>query len=320
VDAIDEAVAVLRAGGLVGIPTETVYGLAADAENDVAVARIFAAKGRPADHPLIVHVAGVEALEAWACSVPAGARLLAARFWPGPLTLILPRSARAHDAVTGGQATVGLRVPAHPLTLALLRRFGGGLAAPSANRFGAVSPTTAEHVREDLGARVDLVLDGGACSVGVESTIVDFSSGAARILRPGGVSREAIEGVLGAPVEVRGPDVVRTSGQHASHYAPRAVVRLSSAQELAERARSERAAGRRVGVLAPGAAALAHEVHLARELPEDPAELARTLYQALRDFDAAGVEVLLTTLPPEQGLGLAIADRLRKAAGPRDHT
>ncbi|MEP7216361.1 MAG: L-threonylcarbamoyladenylate synthase, partial [Anaerolineaceae bacterium] len=226
---IARAVAVLRAGGLIGLPTETVYGLAADAANELAVRRVFAVKGRPASHPVIVHVTGVEALADWAREVPEAALRLAGAFWPGPLTLVLPRTARAGDVVTGGQDTVALRVPSHPLALDVLRAFGGGLAAPSANRFGHVSPTTAQHVRDDLGVEVDFVLDGGPCAIGVESTIVDLATDPAApvILRTGAVTREDVARVLGGAVRVR-DDVatggVRAPGMLAAHYAPRAGV------------------------------------------------------------------------------------------------
>src|SRR6188472_2601289 len=184
-------------GGLVAFPTETVYGLGADASNEAAVMRIFAAKRRPADHPLIVHVADYASAERWSSAMPAGAHALAAAFWPGPLTLIVPRAAHVLDAVTGGQASVGLRVPAHPVAHALLAEFGGGIAAPSANRFGHVSPTTARHVADDLADAVDLILDGGACDVGIESTIVAFTTERPMLLRPGGIGLDAIAAVLG---------------------------------------------------------------------------------------------------------------------------
>src|SRR5512132_300570 len=201
-ESITAAVAVLRRGGLVGLPTETVYGLAADAENELAVRRIFAVKGRPSTQPLIVHIADRTALESWAREVPPAAWALAEAFWPGPLTLVLPRSGRASDAVTGGQETVALRVPGHPVALAVLRSFDGGVAAPSANRFGRVSPTRAEHVRADLGSEVDLVIDGGSARVGLESTVVDVSRGEARLLRPGGVPREEVGRILGRPLAI----------------------------------------------------------------------------------------------------------------------
>ena len=200
---MQHAVEVLRAGGLVAFPTETVYGLGADAENAAAVAQIFAAKGRPLGHPLIVHLGEVASLATWARDVPHLAWRLAERFWPGPLTLILHRQARIPDIVTGGLETVGLRVPSHPTAGALLRAFGGGVAAPSANRFGRLSPTTAEDVREELGATVQYILTGGPCEVGLESTIVDLSSATPAILRPGGITQEALQEVLEQPIPVR---------------------------------------------------------------------------------------------------------------------
>ena len=220
---ISRAAEVLAGGGLVGFPTETVYGLGADAASEAAVARIFAAKGRPAHHPLIVHLAPEARLDDWAVEIPDAARRLARAGWPGPLTLILLRGPRAAAAATGGAATVGLRVPAHPVAQALLRRFGGGIAAPSANRFGAVSPTTADHVARDLGDAVDYLLDGGPCEVGVESTIVDLSRDRPVLLRPGGMSREAIEAITG-PLAAADPDAPAAPGTLASHYAPRAEV------------------------------------------------------------------------------------------------
>ena len=200
---IDQAVAILRAGGLVAFPTETVYGLGADASNDAAVGRVFSVKGRPTDHPLIVHLADAEQLDGWAAIVTPTARLLADAFWPGPLTILVERSASVSLAVTGGRSTVGLRVPDHPVARELLRAFGGGIAAPSANRFGRVSPTTAAHVAADLGEDVDVVLDGGPCRVGVESTIVDLTGEVPVVLRSGGISIDRLEELLGHVVDVR---------------------------------------------------------------------------------------------------------------------
>lgn len=314
---LQRAAEILARGGLVAFPTETVYGLGANAEDDAAVHRIFVAKGRPTDHPLIVHIAETAGLEVWASQVSREAKTLAAAFWPGPLTLILPRGLRARDCVTGGQATVGLRVPAHPLALRLLRAFGGGIAAPSANRFGAVSPTRAEHVRDDLGDRVDLVLDGGPCIVGIESTILDCTQDIPRILRPGAVSQEELEAVLGHTLEVPTTSLVRTSGQLESHYAPRARVRLVTTDALAHEIQREQAHGRRVGLLLRPSDPPPVDTIVTLSVPDDDAGLARTLYASLRGLDEHAVDVILTTLPPETGLGLAIADRLRKAAGPR---
>ena len=314
---INEAVAVLKRGGLVAVPTETVYGLGADAENELAVRRIFAVKGRPASHPLIVHLADASQVHTWARKVPVQLDALARAFWPGPLTVVLWRSDRASDAVTGGQDTVALRVPAHPLTLELLQAFGGGLAAPSANRFGKVSPTTAEHVRAELGGDVDLVLDGGPCSVGVESTIVDLTGLEPRILRPGGVSREDLVRVLGRPVRLgAGADDPRAPGMLASHYAPRAGLLVVERTKLFAEAERHSREGRRVAALAPASLPIPPEVHRA-EVPEDAEGFARELYGALRRLDAEGFDLVVAAMPDEQGLGLALKDRLLKAAAPR---
>ena len=318
---VARAAAVLRGGGLVAFPTETVYGLGADAASDTAVARIFAVKGRPRAHPLIVHLAEPD-LAGWARELPAAAHQLAHAFWPGPLTIILRRGPKVADATTGGADTVGLRVPAHPMALALLRAFGGGVAAPSANRFGAVSPTTADHVAADLGADVDYILDGGACDVGVESTIVDLSRGRAVLLRPGGLAREDIERVIGplASADVHAP---AAPGTLASHYAPRARVYAVSAADVPAAVAAVRDRASRIAVLAPVSAfeswpteALAHTEE--RALPDDVAGMAHQLYAALRDLDASGVDVVIAALPPAAGLGEAVGDRLLRAAGPRD--
>ena len=310
------AVAVLRAGGLIGLPTETVYGLGADASNEVAVRRIFAVKGRPSTHPLIVHVASVEHARAWASELTPVGEQLARAFWPGPLTLIVKRSALASDAVTGGQDTVGLRVPSHPLARELLTAFGGGVAAPSANRFGRVSPTTAAHVKSELGDEVDLILEGGASQVGVESTIVDVTHEPPRLLRPGGVSREAIEAVLGRQLELATHATdVRAPGLLESHYAPRAGLWLVSAEALMDEATRRRDAGARVVVLAPESIALPQGVtRLA--VPADDTGFARVLYAKLREADGLG-DLILAVPPPESGLGLAVRDRLMRASKPR---
>lgn len=315
---IATAAGVLRAGGLVAFPTETVYGLGADASSDAAVARIFAAKGRPRAHPLIVHLAADARLDDWALDVPESARRLAAAAWPGPLTIILARGPRVSLATTGGSETVGLRVPAHPMAQELLRAFGGGVAAPSANRFGAVSPTTAEHVVADLADDVDYVLDGGACTVGVESTIVDLSRDHAVLLRPGGLAREAIEAIVGplAAADVAAP---AAPGTLASHYAPRAQVIAVLPHEVPAAVAAAAASHRRVAVLAPAAAFATWppSAAVAHPLPDDAAGMARELYAALRDLDASGVDVVIAALPPAAGLGEAVGDRLLRAAGPR---
>lgn len=314
---IDQAVALLRAGQVVALPTETVYGLGADALNPDAVARIFALKGRPADHPLIVHLPPEAALEDWAADVPAAARALAAAFWPGPLTLILRRHARVPLAVTGGQDTVALRVPDHPLALALLRAFASGIAAPSANRFGHISPTTAAHVRDEFGDAVPLILDGGPCRVGLESTIVDLSRGAPVVLRPGAIGAADIARVTGhAPAAQRAArqaPAPRASGLLARHYAPRTPAELVNGADLPGRLAALAAHGDRVGVLALGRA-LGHGL----ALPDDPPAYGRGLYAALRELDRGGYDRLLIEAPPHDDAWRAVNDRLRRAVATDD--
>ena len=310
---VNRAVGILRTGGLVAFPTETVYGLGADARNEAAVRRIFAVKGRPASHPLIVHLASAAEFQTWARSVPAVAYELAGRFWPGPLTLILKRSASVSDLITGGQDTVGLRVPMNSLAQQLLQAFAGGIAAPSANRYGRVSPTSAEDVRADLGDLVDLILDGGPCEIGVESTIVDLSSGPPALLRPGGISAEDLEGVLGQPMSTERGSEVRAPGMQAAHYAPRARIVLADASSLASVAERERGSGHSVVVLAPGTPALSSGIEQIR-VPETLAEYARVLYRTLREVDRRQFDVAVVQIQPLSGLGLAIRDRLTRAA------
>lgn len=296
---VQRAVQVLRSGGLVAFPTETVYGLGADAENPQAIEAIFRVKGRPTTHPLIVHLGSGDEVKDWAVSVPDEAHLLIHTYWPGPLTLILKRALRVNRAVTGGQDTVGLRVPDHKVALAMLREFRGGVAAPSANRFGKVSPTCAEHVRQDLGSDVDFILDGGSCAVGLESTIVDFSTGEPIILRPGGVTREALQETLRQTIPVRASASVRVPGQMESHYAPRAAVVLCPPGEAPAKAAALRGEGKKAVLLS-----------IDDTSPD-------RLYASLRRADAEAAEVIVVPLPEEIGLGLAVADRLRKAAAPR---
>ncbi|MBA9043410.1 MULTISPECIES: L-threonylcarbamoyladenylate synthase [Streptomyces] len=315
---IKQAVGVLRAGGLVALPTETVYGLGANAEDPAAVARIFQVKGRPSTHPLIVHIGHADLLDDWVEDVPAAARLLAEHLWPGPLTLVLRRGRRVPLEATGGLETVAVRVPDHPVALALLAAFGGGVTAPSANRFGSVSPTTTDHVRAELGGAVDFVLEGGPCAVGVESTIVDVTGDTPSILRPGGVTREELEAVVGCPLEVPSSSRVRVPGQHPSHYAPRARVVLVEPDKVVAEAELAQELGHRVGVFLPASFADGvTKVHAVVPLPRSPVDYARGLYGFLRELDERGCDLIFVSLPVEEGLGLAIANRLRRAAGPR---
>jgi len=318
--AVLSAAQALARGELVGLPTETVYGLAANAGSDPAVARIFSAKGRPSDHPLIVHVAGVEGVNAFAHDVPAFAQRLIQAFWPGPLTLILPRRPEAGAAAAAGQDSVGLRCPSHPVAHALLKACEAlgvhGLAAPSANLFGRVSPTTAAHVQGEFGDGL-LVLDGGACEVGIESTIVDCTRGAPVLLRPGGVTREQIEAACGQPLRTReelaSPDP-RASGTLEAHYAPQAKVRLMEAQALQTA----------LDVLGPQASAVAVYARsplrspapgvLLRPMPEQAEDAARELFAALRDFDLAGVKLIWVETPPATPAWEGVRDRLQRAA------
>jgi L-threonylcarbamoyladenylate synthase len=312
---IARAVEILRSGGLVAFPTETVYGLGADAENPEALRRLYAVKGRPAEHPVIVHLADAAQLDDWGVDVAPAAHALAAVCWPGPLTLVVRRAGRVPDEVTGGLDTVGLRVPVHPLANALLRAFGGGLAAPSANRFGRVSPTTATAVRDELGDDVDLVLDGGPSDVGVESTIVDCTADPPRVLRLGGVTAERLAEILGAELPVGG--ATRAPGTLASHYAPRARVELVEGRALAMRVAALADAGTRAGVLAERTwsdGLTPQTVTLAT--PRDAEEYARDLYAALRRADELGLEVVLAVPPAAVGIGAAVADRLGRAATP----
>jgi L-threonylcarbamoyladenylate synthase len=314
------AAGLLAAGGLVGMPTETVYGLGANAADPVAVARIYTVKQRPTDHPLIVHLGGAEELDDWATSVPEYARRLAERFWPGPMTLILPRTMLAGDHVTGGQDTVGLRVPSHPMARRLLAAFGGAVAAPSANRFGRVSPTLAEHVlaelRDVLSPGRDVILDGGDATVGLESTIVDCTRDAPSVLRPGAVTDDEISAVGGVPVTVRAMSV-RAPGTLAQHYAPRAEVvpvEPDGVPEIDDPV-TGRVPGTGVGFLAlasyptpPGLLRLA--------APDTVEDYAHVLYLSLRQADTLGLRRVLAVLPVPVGIGVAIRDRLERAAAP----
>jgi len=309
-EAIAEAADILRRGGLVSFPTETVYGLGAAARDEGAVRRIFEAKGRPADHPVIVHVGDAAHLARWSMAPPPEAERLAAAFWPGALTLVLRRAPDVSDAVTGGADTVGLRMPDHPVAIALLKRFGDGIAAPSANRFGRISPTRAQHVAQEFGDDVELILDGGPCRIGVESTIVDLSSGTPSLLRPGGVRLEAIEQVLGRTLGAADAHAPRAPGMLASHYAPH------TPTVAMPRAMLEASASPDDGVLAfdnfPGDVGRHRVV-----LPAQPERAAHGLYEALRALDAAGTDRILVEVPPDTPEWRTVRDRIFRAAALR---
>lgn len=317
--AIDAAARALEAGALVAFPTETVYGLGADAENPQAVAAIYAAKGRPQDHPVIVHLAPDAPLDYWATDIPREAHALADAFWPGPLTMILKRAPNIPDAVSGGQDTVGLRCPSHPVAIALLRAFKGGkggVAAPSANKFGAVSPTLAEHVRDEFGAdgSVAMVLDGGASQVGIESTIVDLSRLATHgpvLLRPGHISAQAIAAVIDQLPSAPDAAAPRASGTLESHYAPHTPVAMQESAQLRQTLAELAGAGRKVALIhysdMPSTLA-------ALRLPATPGGFAHALYAALRAMDGHGADVILVEAPPQGGDWLGVNDRLRRAA------
>jgi L-threonylcarbamoyladenylate synthase len=311
---LSRAVAVLRAGGLVAFPTETVYGLGADAENPAAVRRIFEAKGRPAAHPVIVHLADAVQLANWAREVPEAARRLARKFWPGPLTVILRRASGVSDVVTGGQDTVALRVPAHPLAQQLLARFGGGIAAPSANRHGRVSATTAEHVRREFGAAVDCVLDGGEARIGIESTIVDLSGGHPALLRPGWITAAEIEQALGMPLRAPAENAPRAPGTLAAHYAPQTPLTLVEGRLLPEFAATLMRQGKAVAVLALSEARALRPGLQWIAAPREAAGYAHELYSNLRTLDAARCDSILVEQPPLAPEWAAINDRLARAA------
>ena len=318
--AIDYAAHLLRQGRLVAFPTETVYGLGADASNPDAVRRIFQAKGRPADHPLIVHIPSVDSLNDWALKVPDAAQQLAARFWPGPLAMILNKRPEVPLVVTGGQNTVGLRMPAHPVALHLLRAFGGGIAAPSANRFCRISPTQAAHVEEELGDAVDLILDGGACQVGVESTIVDLSGNRPKLLRPGHITRHEIEAVLQTELMMISPQSeqtyqfeMRAPGMMAVHYAPVTVAMLCPADRLPEMIQELNFRNKKFGILAYSLEQAENRLTRVILMPERADDYAQALYASLRELDSLHLDMILVEQPPETEAWRAINDRLCKA-------
>lgn len=303
---LSTAVNLLRAGELVALPTETVYGLAADANNPDALRAIFHAKGRPADHPLIVHLATAEQLSSWAAFVPEAAWRLAAAFWPGPLTMVLPAAQTVSPLVTGHQPTVALRVPAHPVFQSVLRQLGQGLAAPSANPFGRISPTTAAHVQRHLADRIAAVVDGGPCPVGIESTIVDLSSEHPRILRPGLVTAEALAQHLRLVVTTAAP-VPRVPGALNSHYSPsKPCFRIQADPH------ENPFPNRRVGLISP--TPVNWQVSRFWPMPTDPEDYASMLYSVLHHADGSDCDILLITLPPENSAWIAVHDRIRRAA------
>jgi L-threonylcarbamoyladenylate synthase len=318
-EGLTEAVKILRRGGLVAFPTETVYGLGADATNSAAVGKIFAAKGRPATNPLIVHVADEGVAQRYAKHWPAAAQRLAARFWPGPLTLVVPKSDAIVQEATAGLGTVGLRAPDHPLALALLRAFDGPVAAPSANRSTRISPTTAQHVRDELGDAVDLVLDGGRCPVGIESTVLDLSGVMPLILRPGAVTAEMIEGEIGQVGHFSGVREVgqpaASPGQQEIHYSP---LTPAYRYEAADLPRAKRWMNGRTGPMAWLTLSTTTAGHTgpALPMPADPAEYARMLYSTLRDLDRLGLSGILIEMPPALPEWVAVRDRLCRAARP----
>ncbi len=307
------AAEILRRGGLVAIPTETVYGLAAHALDAAAVAKIFAAKGRPSNNPLIVHVADVGAARALASSWPVAADALAARFWPGPLTVVVPRAAHVPDVVTASGPTVAIRIPAHPVALAILREAGIPLAAPSANPSNAISPTTARHVADGLGDRVDLIVDGGPCAGGLESTVVHLGSDPPTLLRPGLVTVAELEAAIG-PVRRTAAtgEVLASPGMLAKHYAPRAA--LEVARDDRARVAELATAGERVAWLAFDASSIPDGDVIAVTMPVDPPAYSARLYASLHEADARGATRIVVAEPPDDDAWLAVRDRLRRAA------
>ena len=316
---IAAAAAALQRGELVAFPTETVYGLGADASNTAAVANIFAAKGRPADHPLIVHVAAVTQLNAWVQHIPESAQRLAQQFWPGPLTIVLPRAATVNTVVTGGQDTIAIRIPAHPVAQALLSAVGGGIAAPAANRFGRISATTAAHVRQEFGDALACVLDGGAADVGIESTIVDCSRRVPVLLRPGVITALQLEAALGQALGYADATAPRAPGMLDKHYAPMTPMKMMEADLLVELAHSLTRQGQRVAVLAREARSPMNPQLVWLNGALDAIAYAHDLYAHLRQLDAAQCDVLLVEQPPQDMAWFAVMDRLQRAAAGAGH-
>jgi L-threonylcarbamoyladenylate synthase len=311
---IESAVQALRDGELVAFPTETVYGLGANAQNPAAVRKIFEAKGRPPTHPLIVHLDDPRFLHRWVREVPQAATRLAEAFWPGPLTMVMPRAAHVHEVITGGQDTIAIRVPAHPMAQQLLTAFGGGIAAPSANRYGRLSPTRAEHVREELGDAVRVILDGGECQLGLESTIVAFEGDTVRLLRPGGITAAQVRAVAGELLVGPGAESPRVPGGTPTHYAPTTPMTLVPAGEIDAQADAASAGGRRVAVLAQRLPLRAHKYVTWINAGRRPESFGRDLYANLRTLDKAGCQQILVQAVPDGERWDAIRDRLLRAA------
>jgi L-threonylcarbamoyladenylate synthase len=311
---IDAAVQALRDGDLVAFPTETVYGLGANASNPAAVQKIFEAKGRPTSHPVIVHLDSPRYLHRWVQEVPASAQLLAERFWPGPLTIVMRRGANVHDIVTGGQDTVAIRVPSHPMAQQLLTAFGGGLAAPSANRYGRLSPTRPEHVRDELGDAVRMILDGGECQIGLESTIVSCEGDTVRLLRPGAVTASQLRSVFGDLILGAGLESPRVPGSSPAHYAPSTPLTIVPSGEVDAHADALSAGGRRIAVLAQRLPLRAHSYVTWVNAGRRPEQYGQDLYANLRKLDTAGCQqILVQEVPSGEGWD-AIRDRLMRAA------
>ena len=311
---IETAVQALRDGELVAFPTETVYGLGANAQNPAAVQKIFAVKGRPPNHPVIVHLDSPRFLHRWVREVPESATRLAESFWPGPLTMVMPRAANVHDVITGGQDSIAIRVPAHPMAQQLLTAFGGGIAAPSANRFGRLSPTRAEHVREEFGETVRVILDGGECQIGLESTIVSFEGASVRLLRPGSVTAGQIRAQVGELLVGADSASPRVPGSAPMHYAPTTAITIVPAGEIDAQADAVSAGGRRVAVLAQRLPLRAHKYVTWINAGRRPESFGRDLYTNLRTLDKAGCQRILVQDVPEGEPWDAIRDRLRRAA------
>ena len=311
---IETAVQALRDGELVAFPTETVYGLGANAQNPAAVRRIFEAKGRPANHPVIVHLDSPRFLHRWVREVPQVGTRLADTFWPGPLTMVMPRAPNVQDVITGGQDTIAIRVPAHPMAQQLLTAFGGGIAAPSANRYGRLSPTRAEHVREELGDAVRVILDGGECQIGLESTIVSFEGETVRLLRPGSVTAAQIRAVVGELFVGAGSASPRVPGSPPTHYAPSTPMTIVPAGEIDAQADAASAGGKRVAVLAQRLPLRSHKYVTWINAGRRPESYGRDLYTNLRTLDKAGCQRILVQDVPEGERWEAIRDRLLRAA------